>query len=470
MKKNHLLTGLFVATVAGMALTACSDDESNGGSGSSNVTTGNYVIAATVTSSSTDTYVLLTAESLDEGEITTVGNGLVNEGATYWVFYGNRYLYALNYNQGEAGTTQSFIMNTAGALEKRSQEYYVNRFTTYGFYDNYIMATSTGDGPSDMKDENGYLPQSFLISYLDVDNQTYTSNSVTQSTPFLSENFLGNGEYVTLAGLEQVGSKLYAAAVPMGLSQYGCMQKNEDGSYKWVLPGNEDLIKTESGGSGSGAYDKDELQWTQYPDECWIAVFKDRTLTEYSLIKTDKISYACGRNRSQYYQMNWLADDGYVYVFSPSYAKTMSDSRQQTTLPAGVVRVNTQTEQFDDAYYYNLEEKADGASFLRSWYIGGEYFLLLMYDKAITASDKVANRLAVFNTSTGNLSYVSGLPSNVSGFGNTPYMENGNAYVAVTTTSGYPTIYKVEPSSATATQGLVIRATSLNGVGRLEAE
>lgn len=470
MKKNHLLTGLFVATVAGMALTACSDDESNGGSGSSNVTTGNYVIAATVTSSSTDTYVLLTAESLDEGEITTVGNGLVNEGATYWVFYGNRYLYALNYNQGEAGTTQSFIMNTAGALEKRSQEYYVNRFTTYGFYDNYIMATSTGDGPSDMKDENGYLPQSFLISYLDVNNQTYTSNSVTQTTPFLSENFLGNGEYVTLAGLEQVGSKLYAAAVPMGLSQYGCMQKNEDGSYKWVLPGNEDLIKTESGGSGSGAYDKDELQWTQYPDECWIAVFKDRTLTEYSLIKTDKISYACGRNRSQYYQMNWLADDGYVYVFSPSYAKTMSDSRQQTTLPAGVVRVNTQTEQFDDAYYYNLEEKADGASFLRSWYIGGEYFLLLMYDKAITASDKVANRLAVFNTSTGNLSYVSGLPSNVSGFGNTPYMENGNAYVAVTTTSGYPTIYKVEPSSATATQGLVIRATSLNGVGRLEAE
>ncbi len=470
MKKNHLLTGLFVATVAGMALTACSDDESNGGSGSSNVTTGNYVIAATVTSSSTDTYVLLTAESLDEGEITTVGNGLVNEGATYWVFYGNRYLYALNYNQGEAGTTQSFIMNTAGALEKRSQEYYVNRFTTYGFYDNYIMATSTGDGPSDMKDENGYFPQSFLISYLDVDNQTYTSNSVTQTTPFLSENFLGNGEYVTLAGLEQVGSKLYAAAVPMGLSQYGCVQKNEDGSYKWVLPGNEDLIKTESGGSGSGAYDKDELQWTQYPDECWIAVFKDRTLTEYSLIKTDKISYACGRNRSQYYQMNWLADDGYVYVFSPSYAKTMSDSRQQTTLPAGVVRVNTQTEQFDDAYYYNLEEKADGASFLRSWYIGGEYFLLLMYDKAITASDKVANRLAVFNTSTGNLSYVSGLPSNVSGFGNTPYMENGNAYVAVTTTSGYPTIYKVEPSSATATQGLVIRATSLNGVGRLEAE
>lgn len=364
--KNYLLTGLFAATLAGMALASCSEDEPNNGGNGDEAAKGNYVIAATVTSSSTDTYVLLTVPSLDEGEVTTQGNGLVNEGATYWVFYGNRYLYALNYHQGEAGTTQSFQMDAVGALEKRSQEYYVNRFTTYGLYDRYIMTTSTGDGPSELKDENGYVPQSFLASYLDVENQTYTSNSVTVSTPFLSENFLGNGEYVTLAGLEQVGSKLYAAAVPMGLSQYGCMQKNEDGSYKWVRSGYEDLIKTESGGSGSGSYDKDELQWTQYPDECWMVVFTDQTLTEYKLIKTDKISYACGRNKSQYYQMDWLADDGYVYVFSPSYAKTMKDVRQQTTLPAGVVRINTTAETFDDAYYYNLEEKADGASFLRT--------------------------------------------------------------------------------------------------------
>lgn len=468
--KNYLLTGFFAATLAGMALASCSEDEPNNGGNGDEAAKGNYVIAATVTSSSTDTYVLLTVPSLDEGEVTTQGNGLVNEGATYWVFYGNRYLYALNYHQGEAGTTQSFQMDAVGALEKRSQEYYVNRFTTYGLYDRYIMTTSTGDGPSELKDENGYVPQSFLASYLDVENQTYTSNSVTVSTPFLSENFLGNGEYVTLAGLEQVGSKLYAAAVPMGLSQYGCMQKNEDGSYKWVRSGYEDLIKTESGGSGSGSYDKDELQWTQYPDECWMAIFTDQTLTEYKLIKTDKISYACGRNKSQYYQMDWLADDGYVYVFSPSYAKTMKDVRQQTTLPAGVVRINTATETFDDAYYYNLEEKADGASFLRSWYIGGSYFLLLMYDKYITASDKVANRLAVFNVTNGNLSYVSGLPDDISGFGNTPYMENGSAYIAVTTASGYPAIYRIEPSTATATKGLVVKATSLNGVGRLEAK
>ena len=75
---------------------------------------------------------------------------------------------------------------------------------------------------------------------------------------------------------------------------------------KWVLSGNEDLIKTESGGQGSGAYEKDELQWTQYPNECHIAIFGDQTLNSHKVITTDKISYAAGRNRSQYYQMNWL--------------------------------------------------------------------------------------------------------------------------------------------------------------------
>ena len=89
-------------------------------------------------------------------------------------------------------------------------------------------------------------------------------------------------------------------------------------------------------------------------------------------------------------------------------------------------------------------------------------------DKAITASDKVANRLAVFDVSTGSLTYVNGIPSDVSGFGDTPYIENGNAYIAVTTTSGNPAIYKITPADATATKGLVVNATQLNGIGKLE--
>lgn len=477
MNNTKFLAGVIALTMSGALFTSCSDDAGNDDGGAGSVLKNPYVIATTVSGSNTTVNLLTSAESL-VGEITP--SGLANDGATYWVFHSRKYLYALNYHDGESGTTYSYMRNPlTGMLEQRAKEYFVTRFTTYGLYDNYVMTTSSGDGNTAWADPvTGYLPQVFKISYLDVENETFSSNTVSTDSndasvtdaDYICENFLGNGEYVTLAGLEQVGSKIYSAAVPMGLSQYGCQQFTDDArtQYKWVRPGYEDLIKTESGGSGSSKYDKDELQWTQWPNECWVAVFADKTLKQKKLIKTDKISYACGRMKSQYYQMLWATDDGrYVYVISPSYAKTMADSRQQTTLPAGVVRINTSTEEFDD-YYCNLEQLSPNG-LLRSWYMGGDNFLFLMYDAPITSSAKVANRLAVFNASAKTLTEVKGFPADVSGFGTTPYMENGYAYVSVNTETGYPAIWKIDPVTGFASKSLTANgATTITAVGHID--
>lgn len=454
--------------MAGLTLTACDDDPSTGGGdGGDDDNNAEYVIAASVTASGNTTNVLVNAESLDEGTVTTINNGVVNDGATYWVFFKEQYLYALTYNQGEAGGTRSYIMDASGELKKRSAEFGVKRFTTYGIYDKYIMTSSTGDGPTEWNDENGYTPKVFLLSYLDPAAETFTTND-TQNKAYLSENFLGTGEYVTLSGMLEHNNKIYTAAVPMGLSQYGTKDQNG----KWVLPGNEDLVKKESGGSNSSAYKKDELQWTQYPNECWVAIFDDATMTSKKLIKTDKISYAAGRMKSQYYQMIWAADNGDVYVFSPSFAKTMTDARQKTTLPAGVVRIPSGSTEFDD-YYCNLEALTNGNSFLRSWHIADDYFMLLMYDRPLTETGYVANQLAIFKAGDKKLTYVTGLPSTdqISGFGNEPYVEKGNAYVTVTFNEGggNPAIYKIDPATATATKGLTIEATQVSGVGKLTA-
>ena len=468
MKKNFFLTGLFATAMAGLTLTACDDDPSTGGGdGGDDDNNAEYVIAASVTASGNTTNVLVNAESLDEGTVTTINNGVVNDGATYWVFFKEQYLYALTYHQGEAGGTRSYIMDASGELKKRSAEFGVKRFTTYGIYDKYIMTSSTGDGPTEWNDENGYTPKVFLLSYLDPAAETFTTND-TQNKAYLSENFLGNGEYVTLSGMLEHNNKIYTAAVPMGLSQYGTKDQNG----KWVLPGNEDLVKKESGGSNSSAYKKDELQWTQFPNECWVAIFDDATMTSKKLIKTDKISYAAGRNKSQYYQMIWAADNGDVYVFSPSFAKTMTDARQKTTLPAGVVRIPSGSTEFDD-YYCNLEALTNGNSFLRSWHIADDYFMLLMYDRPLTETGYVANQLAIFKAGDKKLTYVTGLPSTdqISGFSNEPYVEKGNAYVTVTFNEGggNPAIYKIDPATATATKGLTIEATQVSGVGKLTA-
>ena len=425
---------------------------------------GPYVIASVGVFSNTTTNALISAESLDGGTI-GMEQGLVNDGASYWVFWGDKYLYGLTYNQGNAGTTRSYIMNEDYTLSARPAEYAVRRFTTVGVYDRYVMTTSTGDGPEEWADDKGYLPKSILVSLLDVENETYRTND-TRQEHYLAENFLGNGEYVTLSGLAEVDGRLYSAAVPMGLSQYGA---NVEGG-KWIKSGNEDLVKTEAGGSGSGAYKAGELQWTQYPDECWVALFEDETLAERQLIRTDKISYAAGRNKSQYYQMIWPTESGDVYVFSPSYAKTMSDSRQQTTLPAGVVRIKRGEQSFDESYYVNIEALAEGRSFLRTWYVGDNKFLMLMYDRPLTPElGMVANELAIFDANDGSLRFIEGLPSkeSISGFGNDPYVEGGKAYIALTLTDNYPAIYVIDTATAMATKGLTVEATQLRAIGRL---
>lgn len=465
---NKILRKTAVVALSTIALAVVAACETN-----TNIPTGGtqdndavrpYVLATQGTFTGNTTNALVTASDLNSG-VVGMTNGLVNDGASYWVFYGDKYLYGLTYNQGNAGTTRSYVMNEDYTLTARPAEYAVRRFTTYGIYDRYIMTFSTGDGPAEWADANGFIPKSFLVSYLDVEAETYATNN-TLEEHYLSENFLGNGEFVTLAGVEEVDGKIFSAAVPMGLSQYGASV--EDG--KWVKPGNEDLVKTEAGGSGSGAYKEGELQWTQYPDECWVAIFEDETLAERKLIHTDKISYACGRNKSQYYQMIWTAESGDVYVFSPSYAKSMADERQQTTLPAGVVRIKAGTEEFDPNYYVNIEALTNGISFLRTWYIGGSKFLMLMYDMPLApATTMTASRLAIFDAESASLRYVEGLPSaeRISGFGTAPYSEDGKCYIAVTLTDDYPAIYAIDTATAVATKGLTVEATQIGGIGRL---
>ncbi len=69
---------------------------------------------------------------------------------------------------------------------------------------------------------------------------------------------------------------------------------------------------------------------------------------------TEKISSPAGRYRSQYYQSVWADDKGDVYVFSPSYAKTMTSDLQKATVNAGVARIPNGANDFDD-YYCDIE-------------------------------------------------------------------------------------------------------------------
>lgn len=460
--KRTILFGALTALVVPVALTSCSESDEPNTGGTEADGEGKFVFATTVQGSNATSYVLLTGESLDEGTLSPVNNGLLNDGATQWVFHKN-YLYALTYNQGNAGTTRSYILGDDGEMKARGTEYRISRFSSYGAYDNDILTMATGES-ADVVDGNGYHAKMLNVTYLDVVNETSTTNHATAEHPYLMENFLGNGEYVTLAGAEQSGSRLYCGAIPMGLSQYGAAYDNG----KWIRDGYEHLVHAEAGGSGAGSYKAGELVGTQYPDECWVAIYDNDDFLNPTLAKTDRISSPAGRYRSQYYQTIWAADNGDIYVFSPSYAKTMTDPLQKTRLNAGVCRIPAGSKQFDD-YYCDIESQADGKSFMRCWPAGGNYFLMVMYDRPLTQSGFAGTDLAIFDATAKKLTYVNGLPSNITSLGKTVYTRNGNVYIPVNVENGYPTIYRIDPSTARASQGVVIEgASDITGFGFLE--
>lgn len=463
MSKNNPLWRVFMtALIPVVSLAGCSDNDEPGNGNEPGDSNGKFVFATTVQGSNATSYVLLTGESLDDGILSTVNNGLLNDGATQWVFYKN-YLYALTYNQGNAGTTRSYILGNNGQMEARNTEYRISRFSSYGAYDDDIITMSTGEGPASLADAQGYKPMTLLVTYLDVFNETSRTND-TSTGLYSMENFLGNGEYVTLAGAEQSGSRLYCGAVPMGLSQYGVASENG----KWIRHGFEHLVHTEAGGSGAGSYKAGELVGTQYPDECWVAIYDNENMLNPVLAKTDKISTPCGRYRSQYYQTVWAAENGDIYVFSASYAKTMTDQGQKTTLPAGVCRIPAGSTSFDD-YYCNIEAQTPGGnrSFMRCWPAGGNSFLMVMYDRSLTEKNPAATELAIFDAASKKLTYVTGLPANVSSIGKTVYSQNGKVYIPVNVENEQPAIYAINTATAQATKGVTIEATDITGFGFL---
>lgn len=450
----------FIGLAGIMLFSACSDnsdpagDAPGGGGGNGDggaVTASAYIIPVTVGEAN----YLLTAPSLESGEITAEGNGFESVGAAYWI-YQNDELFGLVYNKGAAGTGASYYLNAGGELEKHL-EYTMNRFTTYGIWNDDIVTISTGETTE--KDSEGNVAQGFLINYINTKNGSKTEGTI------LSENLLGNGEKTTLSGLVNANNKLYAAVIQSGMSKYGINTWPDK-----VLEGGKYIDNVE------GSSTKGTIPSTQYPDKAYIAIYSDGLESTPKIISTEKIGYPTGRYRSQYLQTTWAADNGDIYVFSPGLGRTATSTETLNKvtgkLQSGVVRIKAGTDDFDPSYYVNLEEIGTKHPMHRCWHATGDYFLLQLFKDGVDGLMQGSmkgdiSELAIFKGEDKTIVPVTGLPDGATINGE-PYGENGKLYLAITVTDGsYPTVYSIDPATGKATKGLVVKAEGIKTVGKL---
>ena len=233
MKTTTLILLGLAATGAAGLFTSCEPGGGNGNEPTPAVD--KYVIAAT----NDDATYLVTADSLTGGNVTSVGSGTETIGGSYWVFYGDDYLFSLKYNDGEAGTGSSYALDAATGRVREARKYTFNRITTYGVWGDNVITCSTNDGTQEEMD--GYKAKYLQFNYLNSKTGTTTTGSR------IAENFLGNGEIVSFAGFVEANGRLYTSVVPMGMSHYGVKAFPD----KVTDPA---LVATTTGGSGSGQY------------------------------------------------------------------------------------------------------------------------------------------------------------------------------------------------------------------------
>ena len=170
--KRKLHLGLLGLSFMGL-MTACSEDYVNN-NGGENVdgSQSSFVVAATLGEANK----LLKSDALNSGTISANNAGKVTDLGTTWIYYQDKYLYRLVYNQGNAGLSSSYEMSQNGTIEERDYSYEIPRFTSFGIYNNYIITSFTGDLGSSYAVLNGYLLIGFLFSYLVLESENIRTN------------------------------------------------------------------------------------------------------------------------------------------------------------------------------------------------------------------------------------------------------------------------------------------------------
>lgn len=421
MNMEHVKTMNGSVWGIGLALLAavgCSKNDGPGPAGGNGGNGERYFIAATAGSS---TY-LLTADDLESGTATIVGNGVeIPRTYSMWVNNGTKASVGLIYAQGDPGIGISYGLDASGNLVPVGNEFQItSRFTTYGAFDKYVVTSVSGQTLTDGK-------TGAVFNFIDLDNH----NTMTQRD-IVTENFTGNGQLATFSGIVDLGN----------------------GEFLTGLVVSEPKDPEAGGGGSTGP--------VTHPDSVWVAAL-DANLNVKRIYRDDRISYASGRMRSQYYSQIASDDAGNVYVFSGSFESS-------TTKPAGALRINKGAADFDQSYYFNIEEMSGGYRFRKVWHITEDYFLLEVYNDLEYGSTTAASQYAVVKMQDKTFSWVrEGFPAKdeISATG-LPFADNGKMYFPVTTASAQPTVYVIDPETATAKAGLVIQAEGVAALSRFE--
>lgn len=357
---------------------------------------------------------LLTVADVESGTVSLRNNGIEQDGAYRYYLTTNNKFYSLLYGQGSPGAVTAYKLSKEGKLKK------VNNFISetvqvYGAINNdFVMWKVPRSGE----------PIAPWWIYNTV-SDSFTADGVINTV-----DLANNGERAHFSGLTQIGTKLVAPYFSM------------------------------RGISG-------DVWGTSFPNTAWAAVYDYPSMKLEKVITSTKSSYIGG-----YFKSGLVQDengDGYGY----SSANVTGDNGELLSKnPSGILKIDGKTLEFDDSYFWNIEQ-ATGGYFVNSFiYVGkGNFIARLQNDKA---SDDGDIKYAALNVYTKSHKWITGLPDGIKdlGFsdkGNYSPLDGKTAYIGITTAEG-SYIYKLDAEAATAKRGIKVEGGTVTAITKVSAE
>ncbi|PRY55215.1 uncharacterized protein DUF4374 [Arcticibacter pallidicorallinus] len=370
-----------------------------------------YIISATPIGTTGIADYLLTANSLKEGVITTQGNGLEQDGSyRYYITHKNRF-FSMLYGQGNPGAVTSYRLDSTGTLTKLSnfQSETVQVFAPV--MDDVLTIKVPRSGNE-------------FASMFRVDARKY---QIVGEKQVNIVQLAGNGERAHFTWATQVGDKLFLPYM----------------SIKGKAP---------------------DAFGTAYPDSSWVAVFSYPELELEKVIKDNRTSYIGA------YFNNGLVEteNGDAYAFSPAAAT--NNNVPTSTKPSAIIRILKGTNEFDQSYFFNVEQESGGHHIAAQSYLGNGIFILQMYPKP-KSLEGVARKFAIADVINKKFKWVTGLPEDITKtttINNYSPGDGRTGYIGITTASEGSYVYIFDAEIGAAKRGLKVEGGTITAINALK--
>lgn len=421
LKRNFIL-----AAGTAALLVACDKDKqpSNGEENQNAVS--RYIIAATPPQKNDQAVAdyLLTTDDLTQGSVSTLGNGIEQDGTwRYYVTSQNKF-FSFNYAQRADGSVAIYDLTTTGNLNKLTN------------FDAYTMASFGAVGNDILGFKISRNVTDPIANWLRIgvaENHIVARGTIDQKA--LANK--PNGELAYFVMPTQVGNKVF-------LPYFTIFADRSKGSFS-----------------------------TEYPDEANVAIYSYPSMTHERTITTDKVSFL-----GRYFTDGLAVDEkGDVYGYSASVAQAGVKGDMSSTKPSAIVRIKKDGTAFDDAYYFNVEEATNNEYYLTEWKYAKDGKVLGYFNKKEKKGAYArGNRMGIIDLYTKKITWVTGMPAeddikSLTRDTQTYVWEDKNTIsIGVVTEAEGSYVYNINVNTATATKGLKVEGGTITGISKISVK